>query len=92
MRSNGIWSKISGNTLEDAKAALRNRVNIARAIAVGVPVQELADSTPLTQALAAYLEEIQANKAHKTWVAYRSSLKVFAHFLAGRAQQVSDEL
>ena len=73
------WTVLSARTLEDAKAeALQvQAVRDAKASGVDVVTTPEENRERLTNKIAAYLAEIEANKSHATWDAYRRSTELF---------------
>ena len=89
-RKDGGWKPLAGDTLDAAKESLKQIAAVDEAVAKGVRVVEEGNGTALSQAIAAYLEETQSNKSHKTWLAYKNSLNFFTDFATGRIRQVQD--
>jgi integrase len=74
------WVHLDGETFEAAKKALGTLETGFDATAKGFPVPEIDDLTQgnrIASKVAAYCDEIKANKARKTWQAYSNSLAYF---------------
>jgi len=73
------WLRLQARTLIDAKAEAEKMQHILQAKARGVEVVTAPDGNKerLTNKVAAYLAEIEANKSKATWNAYRRSTELF---------------
>ncbi len=73
------WLRLEARTLTEAKAEAQKQQHILQAKAHGVEVVSPADGNNerLTNRVAAYLAEIEANKSRATWNAYRRSTELF---------------
>ena len=73
------WLRLEARTLTEAKAEAQKQQHILQAKAHGVEVVTPTDGNKdrLTNKVAAYLAEIEANKSKATWNAYRRSTELF---------------
>ncbi len=73
------WLRLEARTLADAKTEAQKQQHILQAKARGVEVVTVPDGNKerLTNKVAAYLAEIEANKSKATWNAYRRSTELF---------------
>ena len=73
------WLRLEARTLTDAKTEAQKQQHILQAKARGVEVVTAPDGNKerLTNKVAAYLAEIEANKSKATWNAYRRSTELF---------------
>jgi integrase len=73
------WLRLEARTLADAKTEAQKQQHILQARARGVEVVTAPDGNKerLTNTVAAYLAEIEANKSKATWNAYRRSTELF---------------
>jgi integrase len=73
------WLRLEARTLADAKTKAQKQQHILQAKARGVEVVTAPDGNKerLTNKVAAYLAETEANKSKATWNAYRRSTELF---------------
>jgi integrase len=73
------WLRLQARELDDAKAEAEKMQHILQAKAQGVEVLDAPDENKerLTNKVAAYLAEVEANKSKATWDAYRRSTELF---------------
>jgi integrase len=73
------WIRLEARTISEAKTEAKKAQDILQAAAKGVPVAlpDTDDGHRLATKIAAYLEEIEANKARGTYLAYNRSLELF---------------
>jgi integrase len=73
------WIRLEARDIGAAKKEASSAQNVRTAIAAGVPVVPLdsENGQKLKHRIAAYLEEIEANKSRATWLAYNRSLELF---------------
>jgi integrase len=68
--------RLEARTLAEAKVEAEKQQHVLQAIASGVDVVA-ADEGHLASKVAAYLEEVEANKSKATWLAYNRTLELF---------------
>lgn len=73
------WIRLEARTITEAKIEAQKAQDVMEAAARGIIVANPADENPnrLKTKIAAYLEEIEANKAPKTALAYRRTMELF---------------
>jgi integrase len=73
------WIRLEARTLQEAKTEAAQQQHVLQARANGVDVVSASgDSTErLTSKVDAYLAEIEANRARKSWLAYKNTLENF---------------
>jgi integrase len=74
------WVRLDAQTLTQAKAEALKAQDIMKAERKGLTVaegQELRDENRVSTRIAAYLEEVEANKSKGTYAAYNRSLELF---------------
>lgn len=74
------WIRLEARTITEAKEEAKKAQDILRAESKGLTVAEsqgLKDENRLSTRIAAYLEEVEANKSKGTYAAYNRSLELF---------------
>lgn len=73
------WIRLEARSIEDAKAEALQARHEREAVSKGVEVTTAAsdDKQRLASRVAEYLLEVEAQKSHSTWLAYRRSMELF---------------
>jgi integrase len=74
------WLKLNAQTIQDAKVEALDIQNILSAATAGLAVKEaeaITEGDTLKGTITEYLDEIEVNKARKSWLAYKNSLENF---------------
>jgi integrase len=84
------WIRLDARSIAEAKveAAKAQDVMVAAAAGLDVLMPGSENGQRLTVRIAAYLEEVEANKSRATWLAYNRSLELFKE--SCRRQNVQD--
>jgi hypothetical protein len=78
-RGDKQWIRLEARTLADAKVEAEKQQRILQALARGVEIAQANDDDKqrLTNQVAVFLAETEANKSLATWAAYNRSLELF---------------